>query len=310
MSELFNREVKEEYIEQLRSSSVKRLTRSVFKMSKEYEEYFKKDFYDFIKPEIMELLASMNAISFNSLNSKCSVLRTYTRWAIDRKLSKDNINHYDSITPEEIRECLNKFIQQKKYITLAELDELSKDFLNISDAALCYCLYFGIYGKQGIEIKNLTEESISTSENKVSLVTGRTVILPSRIINILYESCEEYDYILPEDKKFGFMALDPTDKSVFKKRVNARYDTIESNHKRILSRLVKLKNDTGCVSLGISRLKNSGLLETIKNYIDDHPESLDTLYSNPEIRNIYKTWDMTFPPIKKTFYSKIYEYIY
>lgn len=309
MSELYNDEIKTEYINQLRSSSVAHLITSVFKLHKQYEEYFGKDFYDFIEPEIIELLTSMNAISFTSLNSKCSVLRTYTRWAIEKRLNKDNINHYDSITPEDIYSCLNKFTQQKKYITLEELEEVSENFINISDAALCYCLYFGIYGKKGEEIKNLTGDDISLITNQVRLVSGRVLELPSNIVKILHDSCNEYDYLLPDEKRLALMSLDPTDASVFKKRINARFDTIDSNQKRIMGRLTKLKTETGCISLGISRLKNSGLLEAIKNYVDRTNVPVDKLYDDPEVKAIYKTWNMTFPVVRKAFYSKIYEYI-
>ena len=306
---MFNENVKNEYLDQLISTSIKRSALSIFRNSEEYEEYFNKDICNFIEPEIKEYFASIGAISFVGLHSKCSVLRTYTQWCIDKKISKDNINHYDSITPAIIESCLNKVGEQSKYITFAELKELAKDFTNVSDSALCYCLYFGIYGKNGNEIINMTEDDIDVDSATVKLVTGREVRIPHEVISVLIDSCNEYDYILPTGKRFATLPLDETDRSVFKRRANARLNTEDSNNRRIINRLLKLKSETGYTSIGISRLKNSGLLEAIKKFSDANPQYRECLYDRKEVREIYKTWDMTFPPIKKTFYNKVDKYL-
>ena len=306
---MYNESVKKEYLDQLVSISIRRAASSIFKSSEDYEEYFKKDICNFIEPEIREYLTGMNAISFAGLHSKCSILRTYTEWCISRNLSNDNINHYDSITPKIIKSCLNRFAEQSKYITYDELKELAKDFTNVSDAALCYCLYFGIDGDRGKEIINLTADDVNLGSSTVKLVTGRSVKLPDEVIMTIIDSCNEYDFILPSGKRFSTLPLDPTDPGVFKKRANARLDTVDSNNRRILNRLSKLKYETGCAALGVSRLKNSGLLEAIKKYLDKHPEHRNDLYEQDEIKKIYQTWNMTFPPIPKTFYDKVNTYL-
>lgn len=135
------------------------------------------------------------------------------------------------------------------------------------------------------------------------------VKIPHEVVDIFVDSCNEYDYILPTGKRFETLPLDSTDLSVFKKRANARLDTEDSNNRRIIHRLIKLKSETGYSSLGIPRLKNSGLLETIKKYVDNNPDSRDSLYEQKEIRDIYKAWGMTFPPVKKTFYNKVNKYL-
>lgn len=306
---MYNEDVKNEYLDQLISSSVKRVAKSVFKNSEEYERYFNKDVCDFIEPEIIEYFTSMSATSFVGLHSRCSILRTYTQWCIDNRINKDNINHYDSIKPKDIDGCLNKIGEKNKYVTYEELRELAQEFTNVSDEALCYCLFFGIYGKKGEEIINITNDDISTVSNTVELSSGRKVYVPHEVAIILKESCNEYDYILPEDRRITTVPLMKDDPSVFKRRANARNNTIDSNNRRILGRLMKLRNETGSQALGVSRLKNSGLLEAIKNFSDNHPEYRKSLYDRQEIKDLYKKWNMTFPPVKKTFYNKIDQYI-
>lgn len=305
---MYNEEIKNEYLDNLISTSVKYASRSIFRYSVEYEEFFGKDVCDFIEPEIKEFLAGMGAISFASLHSKCSILRTYTQWCIERKINKDNINHYDSITPKIIKSCINKFAENSKYLTFSELKEISKDFMNISDVALCYCLFFGIYGKKGNEIINLTSDNIDIKSSEVHLVTGRTVKIPQEVVSILVDSCNEYDYIIPSDRRVSTLPLDITDMSVFKRRANARFNTEDSNNKRIVNRLIKLKTETNCRAIGISTLKNSGLLWSIKKYVDANNINGD-LYDNHAIQKIYKDWDMTFPPAKKVFHNKVDEYL-
>lgn len=305
---MYNESVKNEWLDQLTSTSIRYAASSIFRNSEEYEEYFNKDICNFIEPEIIEYFASMEAVSFFGINSKCSILRTYTQWCIDRQISKDNINHFDSITPAKLESCINRVASKSRYITFKELTELSKDFTNISDSALCYCLFFGIYGKIGEEIVNITEDDIDVNSATVKLITGREVKLPHSVISVLVDSCNEYEYILPVGKRFSTLPFDSTDRSIFKRRANARFNTDQNNNRRIINRLIKLRSETDCYALGVSRLKNSGLLEAIKQFSDSHPEYNNYLYEQPEIRDIYHKWDMTFPPVKKAFYNKINKY--
>lgn len=305
---MYNEEVKKEYLNGLLSTSVRYATNSIFRNSFEYEEHFGKDLYDFIEPEIVEFLTGMNAVSFASLHSRCSLLRTYTEWCISKKISKDGINHYDSITTDIIESCVNKFGAQKRYVSYEELKEITKDFINVSDSAVCFCLFFGIYGFKGKEIIGLTLNDIEESSGKITLNTGRIVKVPHEVVSIFVDSCNQYDYILPGGRRFSTLPLSEDDPSVFKRRANARFFTEENNYKRIVNRLKKIKDETGCPAIGVATLKNSGLLWQIKQYIDKNPVSGD-LYDDENVRSIFKKMDMTLPPARKVFHEKIDKYL-
>lgn len=294
---MYNEEVKNMYLEQLPTTSLKKLMRSTFKNSLDYEEYFRKDFYNFIEPEIKEFFVAIQSTSFESLNTKCSLLRSYTQWAIDHNMSNDNINHYDSISRDDLRSCLNEALYSMKFITLDELKGFCDDFINPSDKALCYCLFFGIYGESGEELKEVTASRVDTANGCIDLPNGKHVNMPTWVARIIQESCETYEnYSVMANGELYRVLLREDDPCVIKSRVNATVDN-NLNYKRKISRRIGLLNkEIHCVAFTIKRLKNSGMLWHIKQYMKQTGMTASEVYNDPYTKEIFKLYNVVLRP--------------
>jgi len=306
---MLNEERKKDYLNQIFSSSVRYATEKLFRNLRGYEEHFNKDLCDFIEPEIKEFLSALSISSLNSLNSRCSIIRTYTQWCIENSLSVDNINHYDSIKMEDLKECLNPFLVKKMVLTLEELDEAVSGCVNTCDKALLYCLFFGICGKKGEEISSLIVEDIDILEGFVRS-NGRILHIPKYVLRIFNESCETYKYITGEnlDKEIIF---DKEDKCVFKRRNNTTVNTQDNAFIRMKSRLEKIRKDNGnYIALTVPRLRNSGVIWDMNKYFDSFDSYDKEPFHDENVREIFKIHEMRFPAIKTSFDNRFGPYLH
>lgn len=294
---MYNEEVKNEYLNQMQLQNAKKIIFSIFNNNLGYEEYFGKDFCNFTNQEILEYFTALDSVAFESLNTKCSLLRTYTQWCIEHNLSADNINHYDSITRDNLRNCLDKTLYQSKFVSLEELREICSQFVNVSDRAVCYCIFFGIYGNGGEELRELTSSCIDINTGHIKLHNGRELDVPVWVAKELYDSCETYEYTVLRDNGEIFDArLRDTDPTVFKARDNSSSDSLRAFSKRISRRLSMLGKEAESVTMTTKRLKNSGMIYKIKKFMEENGLTVEEAYRSQETRDIFVEYRLKYPP--------------
>ena len=300
---MYNEKIKFDYLGQLKLPSIEKTAYSIFNNNLQYEEYFRKDFCNFVRPEIIEYFTALRSVAFESLNTKCSILRGYTQWCIENNLSSDNINHYDEISRDDLRSCLNKSLYKQKFVSLDELREICKEFINVSDKALCYCIFFGIYGNGGEDIKELSGNCIDIDSGYIKLSNGKEVNVPSWVAEVFKESCETYEYYTYKDNGDLFeMKLQELDPTVFKGRNNMSIsDDNDSFKARITRRLRKLNIMADCIALTAKRLKNSGMIWQIKNLMQKKNLTIKEAYEDKEVKNIVEWYGLKYPHSFHTF---------
>lgn len=294
---MYNEVIKNEYLDQLQSISIQKIARSLFQNTLGYEEYFEKDLCNFTETEIVEFFTAMQSVSFESIYTKLSVLRGYTQWCIEKNLSNDNINHYDGITKEKLRGCLNKSLYQRKVITLDELREICDGFINPSDRAICYCIFFGIYGDRGSDMRELTADCVDVQTGHIVLRNGKEFRVPLWAAQAIYDSCGEYTYYnYKSNGDISEIRLREDDPTVFKPRDNSSKDTLDLFNKRITRKMMAFSRSTDCVAMTIKRLKNSGMIYTLKNYMEKNDLTLDVAFKRREFKDILKWYGITTYP--------------
>lgn len=300
---MYNETTKMEYLNQMTMQSAKKILFTVFNNDLGYEEYFGKDMCNFTEPEILEFFVAFDSIAFESLNTKCSLLRTYTQWCIEHNLSNDNINHYDSITRQNLYDCLNKAKYEQKLITLEELKEVCENVINVRDQALCYCIFFGLYGKDGSDLLDLTAKCIDINTGRIVL-KGREFIVPAWVAKIIYDSCETYQYVAYNANGVFEMRLKETDPSVFKPRDNATVDTLHSYKKRISRVLNDIGTQTSCLAMTVKRLRNSGIVYHLKRCMEAHQLTIEELYVSKYAEEILEKYYLQYPKSIIVFMTK------
>ena len=185
--------------------------------------------------------------------------------------------------------------------------EICDGFVNISDKALCYCLFFGIYGEKGDDLKNLTAECIDLNTGHIVLRNGKEVNVPTWAAQAMYDSCEEYTYYVYKQNGEIFEAgLREDDPTVFKARNNATRDGQKQFLQRVTRRIVKIREDTDNIAFSIRRLKTSGMIWAMKEYAKE--KNLDTfqLFKAPYTVEIFKRYGITFYPVSFEDFKKKY----
>lgn len=288
---MYNQSIKEEYLVS-KSKSIQYILSNIFVKSEIYEETKEKDICNFTENEILEFLTGFASISLNTIASYTSLLRSYTQWCCDNNINGNYINHFNMITLKMMNNCINKIVENEKIISFEELHKVMKDIVNVCDKALIYSIFYGICGKDCVELTEIRSNDIDMNNQKIKLSTEREICIPIDLCYMLRYSCDTYDYILTSSGRLDSLSLDINDKSPFKRRSNARYSTQDKARLRIISRLIKLREDTGCIALTIDRLKNSGIIYHIKKAMKNNTElNKENIYKSREMQEILKQYN-------------------
>ena len=287
---MYNEHIKKEYLEN-KSDSVTYILSNIFAKSEIYENIKGKDVCDFVEFEILEFLTGLASSSLATLAGYTSLLRGYTQWCCDNNINADHINHYDMVTLDMLDVCVDKIINDHKHITVEELKKVMDNIVNVCDRALVYSIFYGICGKDCIELINIRENDIDRYNNKIKLATDREIYVPTDLCDMLSQSCNTYDYVLTSTAKIDSLPLSQNDESPFKMRSNSRFSTPERAKLRLFSRLLKIREDTGCVALTIDRLKTSGMIHHMKKAMENNPKlNKENIFTSKEMEEIQKRY--------------------
>ena len=285
---MYNQEVKSDYIEQIDDKYRKKITDRIFRFSEELERLKGKDLCDFNEEEFLELFRAYASGSIDALNTYSSFLRHYVQWSCDNNINRDNINHLDYISTSDLKGCLNNFIYQDKYVSYDTLMDLVNKITNPCDKSLVLGLFYGIHGKDCREFYNIKEEDIDKVNEKITLISGRTIYLPANVCEIFINSCNTYEYTsISPNARIKSYDLDTMDKRIFKKRMSSKVETSDDKERvRINKRIIKLRNEFDCTGLSIPRLLNAGMLHFMKIAIEEGKATKEDIYSSQIMEDI------------------------
>lgn len=168
------------------------------------EAYKKKDLYEFIEDDIVELFDSMPTTSVNVKRMTWNFINSYFMWIESKGMLLTHHNPLQSLDKDELFE-LNLKAFRKQFMTMDETYELCekaiKNGSNYQDCIIILLARYGVNGKALSEILNLKEEDIDAERKKLRIVeetTGeiRELDIDNRLLDWIERAidCYVYDY--------------------------------------------------------------------------------------------------------------------
>lgn len=245
----------------------------IFKRLSPIEEMWNKDICDFTYDEICKVLALFNASSLGSLRKNLSVLKTYTDWCCQNRLSIDNINHYVEIDTSKIDIYVNK--ATSGFITRNELNELLIKLPNDSDKFLILALFEGVRSEFIGELLAITLNDIDHEKKTITFPSGETKVMSRELYYLAIKSSEEEIYYsLAEHTEIKLKTG-----KIVNERVNATKDSIEHLNKRIKVRISLIKEVYGVANLSIPKLSRAGLIDNIRKIMAEKNITKEEFFS-------------------------------
>ncbi|MGM7720603.1 phage lytic cycle repressor MrpR family protein [Metabacillus sp. Hm71] len=184
MAELYNPEIKEEFLSQY-PENTRETYRYVFIRSKATEDIIGRDLYTFSADEIISTLKDANHTTLNAIRHSWNIIKLYLDWAV--RYSGSNINQAKNITMDELRNCLDK--SKKLYMTEEELIEIEDKAANAQDIVALRLIFEGVGGSSLSEVCNLNYNDIDWNNNKLTLKDDkhgeREITVSDRCIKII-----------------------------------------------------------------------------------------------------------------------------
>lgn len=269
---MFNPSRKQEFIDSYTGITSYNYINNLFNKSKPMEISLDKDVCDFTKPEILDLFASFMSYSENTLSVYKSILKQYTDFCCNNNLSKDNINHFEEVTRQELKKCVNQFFKQKIYISKEKLNEFCMLLNNPCDAFILYCLFEGVKGEFCEEITEMKMGDIDKKNKRVYLCTGRTISVSSDFIKIAEISNKQIEYKTPA-RPYTFS--DSSARYILKTKFDRSSEDMVQKRARIFKKITNIKSLLDAPEISIPNLYNSGFLYYLLQYSKDENNDIE-----------------------------------
>ncbi|MBU5483475.1 hypothetical protein KQI86_03980 [Clostridium sp. MSJ-11] len=184
---LFNRDIKEAYMEELNEvENTLKTILGTFRLTAIAENDYNRDIFEMSKIEFEEVLKVLKCKSLKSLITRFSILDSYITWAYENGYCNVPVTSY--FTQDDLEKYVfkvNNFISYDEIINIFVNNERTKA-LNIQDVAAMLCLYEGIKGTQNQELVNLMKNDIDYKNKTVTVKTKDDDgnIINERIVHI------------------------------------------------------------------------------------------------------------------------------
>ncbi len=164
---MYNKDAKREFLSNYPDATALVYGR-VFLKSKDIEEVYGEDLYNFNFEQIENVLYDLRPTSFSAAKSNVSIISMYISWAIEKGL-RNNINPLDIVSAKELKQ----YIASKPgemYIREDEMFALIDSQLENPQDQVCVILpYFGVQGKGCAEILNLRKQDVDFKNHTLLL---------------------------------------------------------------------------------------------------------------------------------------------
>ena len=263
----------EEFINEYRRSRVfaEASVRATLNRALEFEQKFKKVFYEFTIDEVLQMYKSINAISDRSLQNVNLTLKHAARWILHTK-QQDILNVYDSITKELIKSCVNTKKKESFTLSREDVTSIQNELLNWTDKGILEMLFLGAGSNWIKELTFFDMLQVSRKDGLIYFKTGKTIPITNDQYELIKSACDETELI-----SFGETARTSIVQSegFYKIRCNALsanddiHDeaAVERRFRFIQRRLMLISKDLG-VKLTSGGLQTSGLLWNLQHGVE------------------------------------------
>lgn len=300
---MYNNEVKKRYIEEKESKDILApgFLAKTFAKTKDFEEEFGKDVYDWTKDEVLKYYKYLNTPSQYTLNTLTATLKVYTQWCVQNGIATQN--HYVEITTDEILSCVNEEIAGEGILTRDELLKITEDLPNWSDRFIMLALFENVRGIDFVEISNARVDAING--NKIRLCTGREIEISDELRIAAVESAKAEDYYPLTEKQGRVLTFAHNPDLIIKEFPQANTSNEHVRGRRIYERLVRALGYLGVgKKISTTSLVESGRIWYIKNELKRYDISFEDYMISPALRN--KMEDRYGKIPNKTAYMKRY----
>ncbi|MCA1027002.1 site-specific integrase [Cytobacillus kochii] len=266
---LYNREVKEKYLEKFDNEQTKTTIGSLFQKAELIEEALGKDLYNFNSVEIGKVIQNARPVSGSVAFTYQRFISKYISWAISPMAIRDNnINPLKGLT----KEWSSQFVDHTKKIHWSkdELYEFLELLPNAQDQAMLALMFEGVIGDKLSEIINLHYKDIDWNNNKININSTddskRTIEVENRTMRFIENAYKEITHRYYDEKTGDYKEseLVPTD-FIFKNANTKRNLNVKRpiNKSTIYLRLKRLKDEFELEYLTANSLKESGMIHMI-----------------------------------------------
>ena len=260
----------EDFITEYRRSRIVAETtvRAVLKRALEYEDIYKKHFFDFTEDEILTMFREARAISNMSLQNWNNILKHASRWITFQMTGQASNNAYELITKDKVKQCLDITKKDKMTLSREDLTILQEDLLNWTDMAILELLFLGVGGKWLRELCYLEKNQVSQKDMKIYFKNGKTISIDSRTYRMLQAAFNEEEMMsYAEEPKISVVKS----VGIYKMRANTLYSNedaksevdAERRYRWLQRRLTMIRNYVG-IPMTSNSIQNSGLLHCLQ----------------------------------------------
>ena len=280
----YNENLKKEFVDYHRAQ-VGNLYNIVFNVTAKMEQELDKDCSSFTLSEIIDLCKSFNASTVSSLNIKASLLRTYTNFCIEKNYTRDGMNHYDELSLQLMRTCINSIKGKSRFIYEDELQQIISD---VSDDPrkqfIVLAPYEGLYGENVEEIGYLAPEDVF--DDKVRLITGRILTISPQLSKIIHDAINMTEAM---GHRGIYRELYDNGKVLKVLKTSRSADVVSYQVLQTMYEIIK--KDYDIPTLGGTILRKSGFYKRLDELCSKHNGSFDQAYATIEYQRLAKRYN-------------------
>lgn len=265
-SDLYNNDVKEEFLNTLKNESTRHVYKNIFIKTAEIEEQEGKDLYTFNLEELKDVLYTLNCTTSNSIKTYGTGLTSYVDWAISKGW-RGNINPLRMFPGVWFDNFVDK--TKKLYFSESEINDIVDKLVNFQDAAIVQMLFEGVSGHELSELVSLKVNDIK--ENNILILKDqdktRELKVSDKCIRLIDSAIRENEYQAKNgtatgyNKTYNLMNSD----YVLRTAVNKRNVAGTPDRHLIYRRLTTISEFFDYKHLNAKNISRSGMLKTAKD---------------------------------------------
>lgn len=188
---LYNADIKSEFLVEHCNTDYAPL----FMKISECEYFHNKDIMHFNYNQFLDLFLNLECSTPKALDHAISIINNYLKYCNEQGLVSYKLNLSQLFNRQDLHNHISKHKVFNQYIwSLDELLAIANFCVNKQDAITLVLPFFGIRGKELEELRYLQVSDISSANNTITTITGRTIILPTAIMDIIDEAKHEEEY--------------------------------------------------------------------------------------------------------------------
>lgn len=172
-SQLYNPQICGDFLEVIRKDKSRNTYISYYRhLTKisEYEKIVNKNIYEFGRDEDIAMLKYLWIESPKTANPIVTVCKQYVDYALlVRGLGQGNINHFNSIKFEEVKETVKHSLHADKYITYKEYRTIINQIDEDMDKVPIILAWNGVIGKSSSDIIEMKRQNLDVEANTITV---------------------------------------------------------------------------------------------------------------------------------------------